>query len=120
MADAAQLTGGELNAALSREVVRIHTTNLGRGPRKAFSFYNGNVVVTILQDVLTQAEQNLTTNDDGDAVLAMRRRFQRVMAEEMRASVEELTGRGVTAFMSDNHIEPDMAIEVFVLDAPVG
>jgi hypothetical protein len=31
------------------------------------------------------------------------------------ASVEELTGRSVTAFMSCNHLDPDVAAEVFVL-----
>jgi hypothetical protein len=33
------------------------------------------------------------------------------MAEELRASVERLTGAGVTAFMGDNHLESDMAVE---------
>jgi uncharacterized protein YbcI len=110
------LSGGELNAALTREVVRIHTANLGRGPDKSFSFHSGNVVVTVLQDVLTKAEQSLSTSDHGDAVLAMRRLFQRTMGEEMKESVERLTGRKVLAFMSDNHLEPDMAVEVFILD----
>ncbi len=113
------LNGGELNAALTREMVRIHTANLGRGPDKSFSFYNGNVVMTILQDVLTKAEQSLAINDHGEAVLAMRQLFQRTMAEEMKASVERLTARKVVAFMSDNHLEPDMAVEVFILDKPL-
>ena len=30
-------------------------------------------------------------------------------------AVEELTGRDVVAFMSNNHIDPDLAVEVFVL-----
>jgi uncharacterized protein YbcI len=111
--------GGELNAALTREVVRIHTANLGRGPNMSFSFHNGNVVITILREVLTKAEQSLAVNDHGEAVLAMRQLFQRTMADEMKASVERLTGRRVVAFMSDNHLEPDMAVEVFILDAPL-
>lgn len=119
MTETTLLSGGELNAALTREVVRIHTANLGRGPNKSFSFHNGNVVVTILQEVLTKAEQSLAVNDHGEAVLAMRQLFQRTMAEEMKASVEKLTGREVVAFMSDNHLEPDMAVEVFILDAPL-
>lgn len=114
-----QLSGGELNAALTREVVRIHTANLGRGPNKSFSFYNGNVVVTILQDVLTKAEQNLAANHHGEAVLSMRDLFQRTMAGELTESVERLTGRKVVACMGTNHLDPDMAVEVFVLDAPL-
>lgn len=110
-----QLSGGELNAALTREIVRIHTANLGRGPNKSFSFHNGNVIVTVLQDVLTKAEQNLAVNDHGEAVLEMRRLFQRTMADEMKQSVERLTGHEVVACMSDNHLDPDMAVEVFYL-----
>jgi uncharacterized protein YbcI len=113
------LSGGELNAALTREVVRIHTASLGRGPNKSFSFHNGNVVVTILQDVLTKAEQSLASSDHGEDVLATRQLFQRTMAAEMKTRVESLTGRTVVAFMSDNHLEPDMAVEIFILDAPL-
>lgn len=114
-----RLRGGELNAALTREVVRIHTANLGRGPNKSFTFHNGNVVVTVLQDVLTKAEQNLSSNAHGEAVLEMRQLFQKTMAEELKQSVEQLTDRAVVACMSDNHLEPDMAVEVFILDSPL-
>jgi hypothetical protein len=38
MGEPQQLSGGELNAALTSEVVVIHTANLGRGPAKSDSF----------------------------------------------------------------------------------
>jgi uncharacterized protein YbcI len=116
MAGTTDLAGGELNAALTRAVVRIHSASLGRGPRKSYSFYDGAVVVVVLEDVMTRAEQNLAANGEGEAVLAMRNLVQRTMADELRKSVERLTGRHVDAFMSDNHLEPDMAVEIFVLD----
>ena len=115
-----RLSGGELNAAVTREVVRIHTAAIGRGPRKSYSFYNGDTLVTVLLEVLTKAEQNLLAYDEGEAVLAMRRLSQRAMTEELKAAVARLTGRGVIAFMCDNHLDPDMAIQIFVLDAPLG
>ena len=37
------------------------------------------------------------------------------MRDDLIASVEKHMGRKVIAFMSDNHIEPDVAAEVFVL-----
>ncbi|HEU4703613.1 MAG TPA: Na-translocating system protein MpsC family protein [Conexibacter sp.] len=120
MSETQQLLGGELNAALTREVVRIHAATLGRGPKKSFSFYNGNVVVTVMHEVMTRAEQRLTANGDGDAVRAMRQLIQRMMDGELRASVETITGRRVVASMSDTHLDPDMAIGVFVLDGPLG
>ena len=30
--------------------------------------------------------------------------------------IEDLTGRKVIGFMSDNHIDPDIAVEVFILE----
>jgi uncharacterized protein YbcI len=34
----------------------------------------------------------------------------------MSEKIEELTGRKVVGFMSDSHIDPDLAVEVFVLE----
>lgn len=111
------LSGGELNAAVTREVVRIHTAAIGRGPRKSYSFHYGDTLVTVMLEVLTRAERNLVSYDEGEAVLAMRRLSQRAMTEELKMAVTRLTGRTVVAFMYDNHLDPDMAIQVFVLDS---
>jgi uncharacterized protein YbcI len=113
------LSGGELNAAVTREVVRIHTAAIGRGPKKSYSFHNGDTLITVMLEVLTRAERNLVSFGEGDTVLAVRRLSHRAMAAEMKAEVERLTGRKVVAFMSDNHLDPDMAIEVFILDPPL-
>jgi uncharacterized protein YbcI len=37
------------------------------------------------------------------------------MSDDAVAGVEEITGRKVMAFLSDNHIDPDVAVESFVL-----
>ena len=39
-----------------------------------------------------------------------------MMRQEQVASVEDLTGRTVMAFMSANHIDPDIGVETFVLE----
>lgn len=114
------LTGGELNAAVTREVVRIHTASLGRGPRKSFSFYNGNVIVSVLHEGLSRAERTLVDAGDAEAVRAMRKSLRMAISDELRESVEELTGREVVALLSDSHVDPDVAIEIFILDYPVG
>ena len=116
MLDSTPLSGGELNAAVTREIIRIQSESHGRGPKKAFSFHNGNVLVTVLEDLLTPAERWLVSNDEGDAVLEMRRLCHKTMAPELKRSVEAMTGCTVTAFLSDHHLDPDMAIETFILD----
>lgn len=119
MPDLQPLTGGELNAAVTREVIRVQNESHGRGPKKAYSFHNGNVLVTILEGVLTPGERKLASNGEGEAVLRMRRLYQRSMASELKKGVEAITGRKVVAFMSDNTLEPDMAVETFILDRPL-
>ena len=39
------------------------------------------------------------------------------MRPALSEAVTEHTGRGVVAFMSDNSLDPDYAVEVFVLEA---
>jgi hypothetical protein len=46
----------------------------------------------------------------------MRRSFQQAMEEEFRQVVEEATGRKVIAYMSSIHVDPDLAVELFVLE----
>jgi hypothetical protein len=48
-------------------------------------------------------------------VLDMRRAYQDAMRTDCIAAIENLTSRTVTAFMSANHIDPDLAAEVFIL-----
>jgi uncharacterized protein YbcI len=38
------------------------------------------------------------------------------MRADLIAAIEELTGRKVRAFLSDNQIDPDIAVESFVLE----
>jgi hypothetical protein len=52
-------------------------------------------------------------------VLRMRQRYQQVMRAELVSAIEELTASKVEAFVSGNHIDPDLAFELFVLDRAV-
>ena len=45
--------------------------------------------------------------------------FRQEMEADLRAVVERLTGRKVLAFLSANHIEPDVAAAIFILDDAV-
>jgi uncharacterized protein YbcI len=120
MTDMAGLTGGELNAAVTSALVEIHNEHLGRGPKTASTFYSGNVLVTLMSGVLTQAEKSLTDPRHIDAVTNMRHLFQRTMEADFRLAVERLTGRKVIAFINGNQVEPDVAAELFILDGPPG
>ena len=107
---------GELAAAISNTVVQALARTTGRGPTKAKTTIGDNGVFVVLQDSLTHGERTLADAGEGAAVLDLRRRWQRVMEADVRVEIEELTGRRVVGFMSDNHIDPDLAVEVFVLE----
>ena len=109
---------GELALAISTAVVQHLSNTTGRGPRQAKTTLGDNAVFVVLQDTLTQGERNLVDAGEGPAVLDLRRRWQMVMRTECSREIEEITGREVVGFMSDNHIDPDIAVEVFIL-APV-
>jgi uncharacterized protein YbcI len=109
-------SSGELSAAISNAVVRALARTTGRGPTKAKTTIGENGVFVVLQDSLTIGEQTLTDAGEGQAVLDLRRRWQRVMEADVSREIEELMDRKVVGFMSDNHIDPDLAVEVFVLE----
>jgi uncharacterized protein YbcI len=107
---------GELAAAISTTVVRALADTTGRGPTKAKTTIGENGVFVVLQDTLTHGERMLSDAGEAKAVLDLRRRWQAVMKVDVSRAIEELTGRKVIGFMSDNHIDPDLAVEVFVLE----
>jgi uncharacterized protein YbcI len=107
---------GAQSAAISNAVVRLFSEYTGRGPTKARSNIEEQMVTVLMHDTLTKGERSLAAAGSEQQVLDMRRAFQRTMRPDLIAVVEEIIGRPVTAFMSDNHIDPDMAVEVFVLD----
>jgi uncharacterized protein YbcI len=117
---AERLTGGQLHAAISNAVVHIQREYLGRGPTKARTSVLDDMVVVMLEDTLTKVESSLVDAGDHDEVRRVRQRFQRAMRDDLVAAVEALTGRSVLAFLSDNHIEPDLGCEIFVLEPAPG
>ena len=91
----------------------------GRGPIKAKTYVLDNLIVCVLSDGFTAIERTLMQGGEPDRVLEMRRDFQRLMKERYSEMVEELTGRNVLAFLSQAHVEPDLTIEVFLMDGPL-
>ena len=87
----------------------------GRGPTKARTYIDEDLITVVLQDTLTMGERSLVRDGKVELVLTMRKAFQTTMASQMIAAVERHSGRRVYAFLSDNHVDPDIAVESFVL-----
>ena len=114
--EAPQHFDGSVNAAIANGVVQLVREYTGRGPTRARARVSDDLVTVLMGDLLTKAERKLADDGKSDLVLSLRKAFQRTMREDLIAIVEEHTGRRVVAFMSDNHIEPDLAIEAFVIE----
>ncbi len=105
---------------ISRGMVSLFKEYIGRGPTDAQTFVNDGVVMVLLRDTLTVAEKTLAEGERAALVREVRRGFQGAMREKAVQLVQEQTGCRVEAFLSDNSVYPDYAIEVFVLDRPLG
>jgi uncharacterized protein YbcI len=104
---------------ISTATVRLLHDYTGRGPTKAKTIITEDLVTVVLADTLTRGERTLVETGDSARVLELRRSFQEAMREDLVAVVERQLDRKVVAFMSQNHIDPDLAVETFVLE-PAG
>lgn len=107
---------GATAAAISRGMVGLVQEYTGRGPTKARTILDEDTVIVTLAENLTRAEVRLAEGGHTQLVLDSRRAIQQVLGVEAIALVESLTGRTVRAFMSDNCVFPDVAVEVFMLE----
>ena len=103
-------------AEISREIVRLHARLFGRGPTRAKSFVYDDFALCILEDVLTRAEKTLVGAGNTEQVHATRMAFQDAVRDDFVAIVEETTGRKVRAFVSQVHIDPELAAELFLFE----
>jgi uncharacterized protein YbcI len=100
---------------ISNAAVQILRDYTGRGPTKARTYIQDDLVTILLQDTLTRGERTLVEGGHWDRVAELRRDFQELMRPDLVAVVQRHTGREVAAFMSTNHEAPDLAVEVLVL-----
>ena len=108
-------THGDLLAAISSGMVSLLKEFYGKGPTRAKSYYNDDLVVCILRGGFSRVEQTLLDGGRGAAVIQQRMEFQELMRDRFTKVVEEATGRSVIGFMSGNQQHPDLMCEVFVL-----
>ena|SRR5436309_1910415 len=111
-----QLLGGRLLAEITDRLVLLIGEHYGRGPLKAKTYVLDNLIVCVLTDGFIALERTMMEGGRPEEVLDMRRRFQRLMETRYTAMIEDLTGRKVLAFLSQTHVEPDLSVEMFLMD----
>jgi uncharacterized protein YbcI len=117
------LAGGALLEAISTSIVSILRDRYGRGPMNAKTYARDDIIVVVLRGTgFTPLEQTIMDSGEPDRagrVVALRHEFQEWMTDRYTKTIEELTGRKVLALLSQAHIEPDITMETFFIDAPL-
>jgi uncharacterized protein YbcI len=113
------LEGGKLLSEITNRIVSLMREHYGRGPIKTKTYVLDNLIVCVLSDGFTAIERTMMEGGEAERVLEMRRDFQRMMKNRYSKMIEELTGREVLAFLSQAHVEPDLTIEMFLMDGPL-
>jgi uncharacterized protein YbcI len=94
----------------------LFRTHWGRGPRKCRAHWAGpDTILVLLENGLTESERTLSAAGRGDDVLAGRRALNALVEPQLRAIVEDATGRPVAVFLGASRLAPDVTAEVFVL-----
>ena len=109
-------TDGEAAGRISREMVQLMRKTSGRGPTKARTTIGRDHVLVMFQETLTDGERVLVDHGHHEKVLALRSGYQQVLRDEACTMIGDVLGRTVIGFMSNNHFDPDLAAELFVLD----
>jgi uncharacterized protein YbcI len=106
---------GDVLTAISDGMVGLMKEYYGRGPTRAKSYYEDDLVVCLLRGGFSRVEQTLLEGGRGASVIHQRMEFQDLMRQRFEAVIERATGRRVIGFMSGNQQDPDIMCEVFIL-----
>jgi uncharacterized protein YbcI len=107
----------ELNRSISAAMVELYAIFYQHDRTTATTYINDNIVVCVLENILTAGEDTLIADGGSGEVIDGRVAFQTDSEDEFTAAIERLTHRHVTAFLSANQTTPGVACELFFLDA---
>ena len=108
-------TNGDVLTAISDGMVALLKEFYGRGPTRAKSYFQDDLVVCLLRGGFSTVERTLLEGGRGAAVIQQRMEFQDLMRDRFEAVITAATGREVIGFMSGNQQDPDIMCEVFIL-----
>jgi uncharacterized protein YbcI len=102
--------------AISNAITKLQREHYGRGPESVRTVVGYDHIICFLENSFMPVERTLLDAGEGDAVRDTRLAFQRAMEPRFVNTVEEISGRKVRAFLSQVSLNPDISVEVFVLE----
>lgn len=111
------LSGKPLLDAVTDAMVALHLRYHGRIPATAVTHLLGDdLLACMLGGIYTDVEKTMIELQRAREVHETRREFQAATRHKFIDVVEQLTGRSVSAFISNYHVGPDLAVELFLLE----
>ena len=107
----------ELTDAISAAMVELYADFYDHRRTTATTYINDRIVLCVLENILTEREDDLVAAGERAEVIDGRVAFQTETEDEFTAVIERLTHRHVVAFLSANQTAPGVACELFFLDA---
>jgi uncharacterized protein YbcI len=104
------------STAISNAIGSLHREHYGRGADRIRTTINVDHAVTVLEDCFTTVERRMIAQGEFLKVRDTRVLFQDWMGPTFIEAVEDATGRKVRAFFSQVGHDPDMAVELFLLE----
>jgi uncharacterized protein YbcI len=102
--------------AISNGIGLVHREHYGRGPDRVKTVIHTDLVATSLEDCFTTVEKRMIAEGAFLQVRETRTMFQDWMGPRFIQIVEDATGRKVRAFFSQVAHDPDIAMELFLLE----
>jgi uncharacterized protein YbcI len=104
---------------VSNTAVALHREHFGRGPGAAKTHIADNLVVCVLTDVFTPFEKTLIEAGQVERVRETRSIHRAATEEVYKSRMEAILGRRIEAHMSSIHVDPDVAVDIFVMGPEV-
>lgn len=103
-------------AAISREIVGLLKSLVGRGPTKSRTYLHDDCVVVLLREGHTRGEETMFAAGGGRGVAQGRVDMSETIRGPLIEVIERHTDQKVVGFMSSSQQHPDLLCFVFVLD----
>jgi uncharacterized protein YbcI len=113
--DNGHATGTELSS-ITVAMVQLHRRFYGKGPTEAKTYAINDTILCILKGGFTTVEKTLVADGKMEEVERIRRSFQKTMEKRFIEVIESTLDRRVIGYLSQINADPDVAIEVFLLE----
>ncbi|MDX6621796.1 MAG: hypothetical protein QOK36_4182 [Gaiellales bacterium] len=105
-----------LLSRLSTSMGAMQKAAFGKGPVSTKSYMFDDMLLIVMREGLTQAEQTMLDFGRHDLVREFRQQFENEMTRRIVDMIEELTERKVLTYQSQVMFDPHVVVEMFVFD----